>query len=322
MDNRSGSRRTLTLAPLLRTHFGSAYTVKSIPTFMGCPSTAEHWKSSDFAVVSMRGRQIADNPDANGRFGADAIAHGSLHLSSFDEELRQDTLSVSSVYSFPLLDFRHLPWKTNAKRIQSIYAKILKTQKIPFGIGEDHTISLGAVQALQNASEEKFGVLQFGAHAGLSAGPFDPGDDSTALMGQIHQLGVPLVQVGQRSIQPSEIEYILQHEIPLMMMSEIRQLGLDELTYHLVRLLPENLYITLHVSCFDPSIMPSTHSPEPGGLTWYELCQVLRAVMFSRRILGVDIVGLTPIEGLIAPNILAAKLFYRMIGYIVRTRHG
>ena len=77
----------------------------------------------------------------------------------------------------------------------------------------------------------------------------------------------------------------------------------------------ENVYITLDLDVFDPSIMPATGTPEPGGLQWYLVTNFLRKVFEERNVVGFDIVELAPIEGLTAPQFLAAKLYYKMLSY-------
>jgi agmatinase len=79
--------------------------------------------------------------------------------------------------------------------------------------------------------------------------------------------------------------------------------------------LGENVYITIDCDGLDPAIMPSVGTPEPGGLTWYELLGLVRRVMESRRVVGCDIVELCPMPGNVAPNFLCAKLVYKMLSY-------
>jgi len=82
--------------------------------------------------------------------------------------------------------------------------------------------------------------------------------------------------------------------------------------------LKENVYLTFDLDALDPSIMPSVGTPEPGGLGWYESLDLLKAVAQSRNIVGADVVELSPIPGLIAPDFLAAKLVYKIISYAIK----
>jgi agmatinase len=76
-----------------------------------------------------------------------------------------------------------------------------------------------------------------------------------------------------------------------------------------------NVYITFDVDCLDPALIPSTGTPEPGGLTWYPVLRLLRRVFQTANVRAVDVVELAPIPGLHAPDFLVAKLVYKMIGY-------
>ena len=79
--------------------------------------------------------------------------------------------------------------------------------------------------------------------------------------------------------------------------------------------LTDDVYISLDLDAFDPSIMPSTGTPEPGGIQWNDMIQYLKLVFTSKNVVGFDIVELAPIDGLHAPNFLAAKLYYKMLSY-------
>jgi agmatinase len=79
--------------------------------------------------------------------------------------------------------------------------------------------------------------------------------------------------------------------------------------------LPEEVYVTVDLDAFDPAVMPATGTPEPGGLDWYRALSVLREVARRKRIVGFDVVELAPIPGNVAPDFLAAKLVYRLLGY-------
>ena len=82
-----------------------------------------------------------------------------------------------------------------------------------------------------------------------------------------------------------------------------------------INLMTDNVYITLDLDVFDPSIMPATGTPEPGGLHWYLVTNYLRQVFETKNVVGFDIVELAPIKDLHSPQYLAAKLYYKMLSY-------
>ncbi|MBI3398926.1 MAG: arginase family protein [Deltaproteobacteria bacterium] len=86
--------------------------------------------------------------------------------------------------------------------------------------------------------------------------------------------------------------------------------------------LTDDVFITIDLDVFDPSIMPATGTPEPGGMGWYDVLGIVKAVASKKKVVGFDVVELCPIPGNIAPNFLTAKLVYRMMGYINTGRGG
>ncbi len=77
-----------------------------------------------------------------------------------------------------------------------------------------------------------------------------------------------------------------------------------------------DVYVSVDLDVLDPAVMPATGTPEPGGITWKDLIRVIREVSKRARIRGFDVVELTPIPGIVAPDFLAAKLVYRIMGYL------
>jgi agmatinase len=118
--------------------------------------------------------------------------------------------------------------------------------------------------------------------------------------------------VGIRSLSEEEAELFERRPWPMWSTRQWRALGgnrapvLDALT--------DDVYVTVDVDGLDPSVMPATGTPEPGGLDWYELVDLLRAVAERKRIVGFDVVELAPLAGQVAPDFLAARLVYRLIG--------
>jgi agmatinase len=122
----------------------------------------------------------------------------------------------------------------------------------------------------------------------------------------------PAVQVGIRSMDISEAKFAKESgQISKMHLAE--KLELDELV---TSQLSKDVYITFDVDALDPSIMPSTGTPEPGGLDYYSVLDIFKAVARQKNIVGFDFVELAPIRGLNHPDFTAAKLIYKLMGYI------
>jgi agmatinase len=119
--------------------------------------------------------------------------------------------------------------------------------------------------------------------------------------------------VGIRSLSTEEAESIAALKTTIFYDHDLRSRA--DWIDRVVASLGDPVYVTIDVDGLDPAIMPATGTPEPGGLSWYEITALLRAVFSRRRVVACDVVELSPIPGLIAPNFLCAKLVYKLIGY-------
>jgi agmatinase len=129
-------------------------------------------------------------------------------------------------------------------------------------------------------------------------------------------LGIPIYQIGVRSL--SYEEHLLRQKLNIGYLDAtiIHKTGIPDPV--LPPDFPDSIYITFDVDAFDPSIMPATGTPEPGGLGWYQSFQALESVIMGRKVLGFDVVELAPIVGIHAPEFTAARFIYNLFGIIAR----
>jgi agmatinase len=123
----------------------------------------------------------------------------------------------------------------------------------------------------------------------------------------------PTVQVGIRSLSKEEMDFIKTRRHPVFF--EMDGMKGEDWIEEMISHLSQNIYITLDLDVLNPAIMPSVGTPEPGGLGWNELLNIVRQVAKNRKIVGFDVMELCPIPGMLAPDFLAARLVYKMIGY-------
>ena len=186
---------------------------------------------------------------------------------------------------------------------------LLKENKFLTFFGGEHSISIGPIKAHYEHFED-LTVLQFDAHTDLRP-EYHGSPYNHACAVYDASKNTNLVQVGIRSMDISEKKYVNYNKVFFA----------DEIKYNeywfvqAMRQITENVYITFDLDVFDPSIMPATGTPEPGGLQWYLVTNFLRRVFEERNVVGFDIVELAPIEGIKAPQFLAAKLYYKMLSY-------
>jgi agmatinase len=179
-------------------------------------------------------------------------------------------------------------------------------------LGGEHSISLGLVRALKNTIPD-LGVLQLDAHADLRDSYQGSVFNHACVARRIQEL-CPLVQAGIRSISQEEWTFLQDSGVTSFFARDM--CARDEWMSKLIEKLPQKIYITIDLDVLDPSQMPAVGTPEPGGMFWYELLHLLRLVSAQRQIAGFDIVELCPLPGNPGPDFLAAKLCYKLLGYI------
>lgn len=187
--------------------------------------------------------------------------------------------------------------------------------KVPVLLGGEHSVTIGAVRA---ASEIVPGlsVLQMDAHADLRSEYEGSPYNHACVMARVAE-HCPSVQVGIRSMDSSEKAALTRERA--FFADEI--VGETAWIDRAVALLSDEVYLTFDLDVLDPSIMPATGTPEPGGLQWYDCLRFLRAVAGRKRIVGFDVVELCPpTEGGHASAFLAAKLIYKTMAYICAAR--
>lgn len=243
--------------------------------------------------------------------GPKAIIDASLNMELYDEELGQETYKLG-IHTLPFLEHVSTgPEQMINELANYIYGEIspYMEDKILIGLGGEHSISLGLVMAFKK-KYPNLSVLHIDAHADLrdtyQNTPYSHACASRRILEHC-----PLVSCGIRSISKEEIEFIKEKgqkifwgKAPLAKPDEINSL------------LSNEVYITLDVDILDPSVMPSTGTPEPDGWTWRELCDFLKVIILNKNIVGLDVVELAPIPGISAPDFTVAKLVYRIMGYL------
>ena len=186
---------------------------------------------------------------------------------------------------------------------------LLEKGKFLTFFGGEHSISIGIIKAFY----EKFrnlSVLHIDAHADLRPTYLGSAYNHACALHDASK-NCNLVQVGIRSMDIEEVEYMSKDQVYFA--EKIH--GKTQWMIDSINQLSNEVYITFDLDAFDPSIMPSTGTPEPGGLLWNDIIKYLKMVFESKNVVGFDIVELAPIDGLTHPDFLAAKLYYKMLSY-------
>jgi len=284
-------------------------------TFGGISGKYASWKEATFAVVPFP-VDMTTTYMAGTRNGPRAILDASSHMELFDEENKIEP------YRSGIFVSAEIPATTAGpvaalKEVERRITAISKAGKVPVLLGGEHSGTAAAVAALRKKHGE-LTVLQFDAHADLRDEYLGTPHNHACVGRRIVDAGAKLVQVGIRSMSEEEDRYLKKaEEVKTFYASEVRD-NVADVTKGIVSSLEGNVYITIDLDVFDPGIMPAVVTPEPGGLTWFEGIDILRDVMRADcNVVGFDVMELAPIAGMGAPDYLAARLCYRLMGWLV-----
>ena len=244
------------------------------------------------------------------RTGPHEILVASSHMELWDEETGTDVHGIG-IYTLPEMEFPFSRMDEVIEEIRRVAAELLKRDKFPMILGGEHSITGPIVKAVA-AKHRNLSVLQIDAHA----------DMRDAYMGTIHNHAyamrrcldfASITQVGIRSLSTEEAEALPRLGTAVFYDHSMRRD--PDWMDAVIETLGEAVYVTIDVDGMDPAIMPATGTPEPGGLSWYELLALLRQTIEKRNVVGCDIVELAPMPGNVAPNFLCAKLVYKILSY-------
>lgn len=251
------------------------------------------------------------------REGPQAILRASESIEVFDHETGTDLVQVGvATLPPPLLDRGNPEAMVDA--VEETVRTMVKDGKFPVLLGGEHTVSIGAIRALA-AEEGPFTILQIDAHLDLRD-QYDGTRYSHACVMRRVLEDFPscrLVQVGIRSVSAEEAGYLEETDLHPFFMERVRALG-PKFVDRVIADLGERVYLSLDLDGMDPSWMPAVGNPEPGGLGYYDLMDLLRSVCSRTRVLGADIVELSPLPGEFRSDVAAAKILLKLIAWLFK----
>jgi len=203
--------------------------------------------------------------------------------------------------------------------IASAVKNILKSCSMPVVLGGEHTVTYGVIKGYLDAGVKDFGVVQIDAHADLRDAYENDALSHASVMKRVIDLGIPLFQLGIRALCEEEIE-TREHrgvgfqDADQLVPSRVQSIELPES-------FPRKVFFTLDIDGMDPSVFPSTGTPVPGGLDWYQTLNLFESVTRQRQIIGFDIMEFAPINGFHTYDFAAALLTYKMMGILQRNNY-
>lgn len=250
------------------------------------------------------------------RNGPRGIIHASRYVELYDHELDAEPWGIG-VHTLPELHLTGAGPEQALAQLRAAMDALVATGKFVIMLGGEHSITAPPVQAhVAMRRGRRVSVLQLDAHSDLRPEYEGTPYSHASVMYRVHQ-DVDIVPVGIRSLTADERQLMRDRKIPVIFGHE-----LDDSTWmdRAVGSLNEDVYITIDVDFFDPAIMPSTGTPEPGGGWWNPTIRFLDRVFRERNVIGCDVVELAPLPGLAGPDFLAAKLVYKLIGFHARAK--
>jgi len=279
--------------------------------FLALPEKLSKFEYSNFVLLPIPYEESTTFVKGT-KYGPNALICASQELELFDCELGFEPCEKGICTLDELEPISSNPEKMT-KRIEDVAENLLEKKKIILSIGGEHTITVGLIKAFKK-KYQNLSVLQLDAHADLRDSYQGSKYSHACVMRRISEF-CPYVGVGIRSISTDELSFAKEKKIKLFFAHKIK----DNFSFfdEVLKLLSEDVYLSFDLDFLDPSIMPSVGTPEPGGIGWYETLYLLKRLAQTKNVVGLDITELSPIPGNIAPNFLAAKLVYKMIGYII-----
>jgi agmatinase len=196
--------------------------------------------------------------------------------------------------------------------VQAVYSKVkkyLNHNKFVTLIGGEHSVSIGSIRAF-GEHFENITIVQLDAHADLRKS-YDGSENNHACALHEASLKYNLLQVGIRSMDECEKKYMNKKKVFFA-----DQIHNDNNWFsQAIEMMTDKVYITIDLDVFDPSIMPSTGTPEPGGMLWYQVVSFLKQIFLNKEVVGFDIVELCPNKINKASDFLMAKLYYKLLSY-------
>jgi agmatinase len=244
--------------------------------------------------------------------GPAEIIGASRYMEIYDEEIGGETAAIG-IHTLPAVDADREP-EEMMPALQRHAQELLKTGKFLCMLGGEHSISAPVVRAFHQRFP-KLSVLQIDAHADLRDSYEGSRFSHASTMRRVLEV-CPAVQVGIRSLSAEEALVIPTLPTRVFYAKDIA--GRTDWFDSAIDLLTEDVYLTIDIDGLDPSLVPSTGTPEPGGLMWYEVLTLIRTLAAKRNVVGMDLVELCPSSTSNVSSFLSAKLIYKTLGYVFR----
>ncbi len=280
--------------------------------FLGIEKKYSTYESSKVAVLPIP-YEATTSYGHGTRNGPAAIVKASQMVEYYDEELDRESLVDFGIATLKPVAFGKAKGERAMSLIRKSVAELLHDGKFPVCLGGEHTVSGPIVEAFHDQYGNDFTVLQIDAHSDLRETYQGSPLSHACVMKRIFDFHKDIVQVGIRAQCIEERQLIVDNRIATFYAKDLTsdRNWIDEVLSRI----NGRVYITIDCDGLDPTVIPATGTPEPGGLTWQDTLRLMRKVFGEREVVGFDIVELAPVKNLHAVDYALAKLAYRLMGY-------
>lgn len=277
-------------------------------TFLGLSGKLAALHSSRFVVLPISYDKTASYLKGTAK-APSAIIEASIQAELFDEYLL-DEFYHCGIHTHPDIGSNKLSPHKMQEKIFDTAKKLTHDNKTIIGLGGEHSISIGLIKAAAQKHKD-ISVLQIDAHADLRNEYEGTKLSHACVMRRIYEMDIPAVGVGIRSFCAEQFEFMQNTEWPFFSPNYIQQQKdwIDAILYDLT----DDVYLTLDIDGLDPSIAPGTGTPEPGGLTYQQIHELIMHLGRKKNIIGADIVEVIPNTAGVITEFLAARLAYKII---------
>ncbi|HEX2205269.1 MAG TPA: agmatinase [Longimicrobium sp.] len=292
--------------------------------FLGLEGEKAGWEHAGVVVLPIPYEATVSYQGGTKR-GPAAIVEASRYIELYDQELDAEPGPEVGVCTLPALHLSSAGPEAAVRELREAYDAILEAagDRLVIGLGGEHSITSAPVTAYAARQPEgrRLSVLQFDAHGDLRLEYEGSPYSHASVMARCIDC-VDLVQVGIRAITVEERALIREREGSITTIFAEEMWDNEAWIDRALAALGDDVFITFDVDYFDPSLMPATGTPEPGGPAWYPTLKLLRRVFAEKNVVGADVVELAPMGGNAAPDFVVAKLVYKMIAYHSLRRRG
>lgn len=293
------------------------YAIKN--NFLAIEEEFSDYKNSKTVILPVPFEQTTSYGKGTAK-GPQAILDASHYVEFFDEEMNRELCfeKGNGICSLYPLSFKNLKGKKALGLIYENVKKHIDNGKFVVTLGGEHSISTAPIKAHFDSYKD-MSVLHFDAHSDLREEYEGSKYSHASFAARVAEFTTDITQVGIRAQCKAEYDFIKQKKINTFYAFEIRNgiHGFDWIN-KVINTLKENVYITFDVDYFDPSIMPSTGTPEPDGFFWDETMKLLKHLGTKKNVVGFDVVELSPKKDNPFPDFMTAKLIYKMLNYFIK----